>query len=177
MATKQWVSDPAHSEIQFKVKHLMVTNITGSFKQFSASAESSRDDFQDAKISFSADIASVDTGNEQRNGHLLAADFFDAEKFPQLSFVSTAFRKINDEGDYELDGNLTIKDVTKPVKLRAVGGAVTDPWGNVKTAFSVEGKINRTDWGLSYNAALETGGVLISEDVRILAEVQMTESK
>ncbi|MCU0416216.1 MAG: YceI family protein [Cytophagaceae bacterium] len=171
MATT-WTLDPTHSEVQFKVKHLMVSNVTGSFGDFSASAESNDDTFENAGVSFSAKIDSISTGNEQRDGHLKSGDFFDAEKFPTISFNSTSFDKKGD--DYILKGNLTIKDVTKPVELAVeFNGIGKDPWGNIKAGFSVNGKINRNDFGLTWNAALETGGVLVSEEVKLLAEIQL----
>ncbi len=174
MATTTWALDPTHSEIQFKVKHLMITTVTGSFKSFTAAATTDSEDFSNATISFSADIASVDTGNEQRDGHLQGADFFDAEKFPTLSFASASFTKKDDV--YALTGDLTIKDVTKPVTLAVeFGGVAKDPWGNTKAGFTLSGKINRKDFGLTWNAATETGGVLVSEEVKILAEIQLVQ--
>jgi polyisoprenoid-binding protein YceI len=176
MSTKKWILDPAHSELQFKVKHLMVSNVTGSFADFQIETETASEDFRDARISAVVKTGSVTTGPKDRDKHLQSEDFFDTEKFPEMKFVSTGFHKVNDDGDYSLEGDLTIKEVTKPVKLQVeYGGTVVDPWGNVKSAFSVQGKINRSDWGLTYNAALETGGVVVSDEVRILAEVQMTE--
>ncbi|MGH7240455.1 MAG: YceI family protein, partial [Candidatus Saccharimonadales bacterium] len=175
METKKWVSDQAHSELQFKVKHLMITNVTGDFTDFNVETESESPDFQDAKIKVTIKTDSVKTGPADRDKHLKSADFFDTEKYPEIKFVSTRFRKVNEDGGYVLEGNLTIKDVTTPVSLNVeYGGSVKDPWGNVKSAFSVQGKISRKDWGLNYNAALETGGVVVSDEVRILAEVQMT---
>ena len=174
MATTKWALDPTHSEIHFKVKHLMITTVTGSFNTFTAAAETTSDDFTDASISFSAETASVDTGNEQRDGHLKSADFFDAEKFPTLSFVSTSYKKNGD--DYTLTGDLTIKDVTKSVTLAVeFGGVAKDPWGNTKAGFTLSGKINRKEFGLTWNAATETGGVLVSEDVKLLAEIQLVQ--
>ncbi|MFT3681489.1 MAG: YceI family protein [Ferruginibacter sp.] len=174
MATTKWAGDPSHSEIGFKVKHLMFTNVSGKFNKFDISAESGGDNFEDASISFSAEAGSVDTGNEQRDQHLKSPDFFDAEKYPTLSFKSTGYKKLDDDGNYELQGDLTLHGVTKPVKLAVeYGGLAKDPWGNVKAGFTISGKINRKDWGLNWNAALETGGVLVSEDVRINAEVQL----
>jgi polyisoprenoid-binding protein YceI len=174
MATTKWALDPTHSEIHFKVKHLMITTVTGSFNKFTAAAETESEDFSNASISFSAETASVDTGNEQRDGHLVSADFFDAEKFPTLSFVSTEYKKDGD--DYTLTGNLTIKDVTKPVTLSVeFGGVAKDPWGNTKAGFTLSGKINRKEFGLTWNAATETGGVLVSEDVKLLAEIQLVQ--
>jgi polyisoprenoid-binding protein YceI len=167
MAT--WILDPSHSEVQFKVKHLMITNVTGSFQVINASVETDSDSFSSAKVSFTADASSISTGNEQRDGHLKSGDFFDAAQFPQITFESASFNAA--EG--KLKGDLTIKGITKPVSLDVeFSGVNKDPWGNAKAGFSLSGKINRTDWGLHWNAALETGGVLVSEDVRIFAEVQ-----
>jgi len=171
MATTKWALDPTHSELQFKVKHLMITTVTGSIKSFSAELESEGDDFTNAAISFSGDINSIDTGNGDRDGHLKSGDFFDAEKYPAITFKSTSVEK--DGSDYIVKGDLTIKDVTKPVKLNAeFGGIATDPWGNTKAGFTLSGKINRTEFGLTWNAALETGGVMVSEEVKILGELQ-----
>jgi len=171
MATTQWALDPTHSELQFKVKHLMITTVTGSLKIFSATLASEGDDFDGATVSFEAEIGSIDTGNTDRDNHLKSGDFFDAEQFPKVTFQSTAISKDGD--DYVLDGNLTIKDTTKPVKLNAeFGGIATDPWGNTKAGFTLSGKINRTDFGLTWNAALETGGVMVSEEVKIAGELQ-----
>lgn len=165
-----WTLDPAHSELTFKVKHLMISNVKGEFKSFSAAIDG--DEFETAKISASVDIASVYTGVADRDGHLKSADFFDADNHKTMSFEGTSFQKIDDD-EYKLTGLLTIKGVSKEVTLDVeFGGVAKDPWGNEKAGFSVAGKINRKDWGLSYNAALETGGVLISDEVKIQAELQ-----
>jgi len=175
MATTKWAIDPTHSEIHFKVKHLMITTVTGSFKNFTAAAETASEDFSNAAISFSADTNSVSTGNEQRDGHLQSADFFDAEKFPTLSFASTSYTKKGDD-EFALTGNLTIKDVTKPVTLAVeFGGVAKDPWGNTKAGFTLSGKINRKDFGLNWNAVTEAGGLLVSEEVKISAEIQLVQ--
>jgi polyisoprenoid-binding protein YceI len=172
METTKWIVDPAHSEIQFKVKHMMITTVTGSFKEFTSEVETSGEDFTTAKISFEANTASIFTNAEQRDAHLRSADFFDAENFPVLSFSGSGIGKVDDES-YRLTGDLTIRGVTKPVVLDVeVGGVGKDPWGNTKAGFSISGKINRKDWGLNWNAALEAGGVLVSDDVRIFCEVQ-----
>ncbi|WGQ07599.1 YceI family protein [Pedobacter gandavensis] len=171
MATTQWSLDPTHSELQFKVKHLMITTVTGSFNSLTASLTSDADDFENAKVTFEAELNSIDTGNTDRDNHLKSADFFDAEQFPKMTFTSSSFEK--DGSDYVLKGDLTVKGVTKPIKLNVeFGGIATDPWGNTKAGFTINGKINRTDFGLTWNAALETGGVMVSEDVRILGELQ-----
>lgn len=174
-ATK-WVLDTTHSEIKFKVRHMMITNVTGSFNELTASIEGFDDSFENATVEFIAQTSSVDTANEQRDGHLKSADFFDSEKYPEMKFASTKIVKKSDS-DFEMHGNLTIKDVTKEVRLNVeFGGINKDPWGNMKAGFSVEGKINRKDFGLNWNAALETGGVLVSEEVKIMGEIQFAKA-
>ena len=159
--------DAAHSEITFKVKHLMITNVTGSFTQFDATMESEAADFSDAKISFEADVNSVSTNNEQRDGHLKGEDFFAAEKFPKLSFVSKSFTKKSDDA-YTLTGDLTIRDVTKTVDLAVeFGGNMVDPWGQAKAGFEISGKINRKEFGLGWGAVTEAGGVVVSDEVKL----------
>jgi len=171
MATTTWNLDPTHSELQFKVKHLMITTVTGSLNVINATLTSESDDFENAAVSFEAETASINTGNKDRDNHLTSADFFDAESFPKISFTSTSFAK--DGSDYVLAGDLTVKGTTKPVKLNIeFGGIATDPWGNTKAGFTLTGKINRTDFGLSWNAALETGGVMVSEEVKLAGELQ-----
>ena len=171
-AITKWGIDPAHSEIGFKAKHLMITTVTGKFEKFEATAETQGDDFSTAKINFSADIASVNTGSEQRDGHIKGADFFDAEKYPQLKFTSSRFEKV-DNTNYKLHGDLTIRDVTKPVHVNVeFSGTAKDPWGNFKAGFVIDGKINRSDFGLGWNVVLEAGGLLVSEEIKIHCEVQ-----
>ena len=173
-ATKtKWNLDPAHSQIGFKVKHMMITNVSGSFEKFDVQVETENKDFATAKIQFTADIDSITTANKDRDNHLKSGDFFDAATYPQLKFISTKVEKKDDES-FVLSGNLTIRDVTKPVKLDVeFGGIGKDPWGNEKAGFTITGKINRTDFKLNWNAALETGGVLVGEEVKIQAELQL----
>ncbi len=173
MATTTWTIDPAHSEIQFKVKHMMIATVTGSFGSFSGGAETEGEGFDNARIHFSAETASINTNAADRDNHLRSGDFFDSETYPALRFESSGMRKTGDD-EYELSGSLTIKDVTRPVVLKAeYGGVGKDPWGNTKAGFSLSGKINRRDFGLTWNAALEAGGVLVSDEVKLLAEVQL----
>lgn len=173
MATTKWAIDPTHSEIGFKVKHMMFTNVSGKFQTYEADITTEDDDFTKSNISFSADVASINTNNADRDGHLKSADFFDAENFPKLAFVSSSFKKIDDE-NYELTGNLSLHGVTKTVVLPAeLSGLMKDPWGNTKAGLNISGKINRKDWGLNWNSALETGGVLVSEDVKLNIELQL----
>ncbi len=169
MATTKWVLDPTHSELQFKVKHLMITNVTGTFPAISGDVESDDDKFSAAKVNFSADLSAISTNNEQRDTHLKSADFFEVEKYPTISFSAASFNA----ADEKITGELTIRDVTKTISLDVtLEGVNKDPWGNEKAGFSLSGKINRKDFGLTWNAALETGGVMVSEDVKIQAELQ-----
>jgi len=168
-----WAIDPSHSELLFKVKHLMITNVKGEFRKFSGTIESDGNDFSDAKVSVTMDAGSIFTNDTSRDGHLKSADFFDTETYPELTFKGSTFKKLDNE-NYQLRGMLTIKSVSKKVTLDVeYGGLVKDPWGNDKAGFSVSGKINRKDWGLNWNAALEAGGVMVSDEVRINAEVQL----
>lgn len=165
--------DAMHSEITFKVKHLMITNVTGSFQQFDATLEAEAADFSDAKINFEADVNSISTNNEQRDTHLKGDDFFAAEKFPKLSFVSTALVPAGGNS-HLLKGDLTIKGVTKPVELSVeFGGTMTDFYGQNKAGFEINGKINRADFGLTWSAVTEAGGVVVSEEVKLNMAVQM----
>lgn len=172
IATK-WAIDPAHSEIHFKVRHMMVSNVTGSFGKFEGSAESENDDFQDADIEFSADVASISTNNTDRDNHLKSDDFFNAEQYPKLTFNSTSFTKKSDS-DYELKGDLTIRDVTKPVTLAVeYNGTAVDPYGQTKAGFEISGKINRKDYNLKWSAVTEAGNVVVSDEVRLVLNVQL----
>ena len=169
----KWGIDPVHSEIAFKVKHLMITNVKGEFKEFDASIYTSGEDFMTSEIDFWMNPASVDTGDAKRNEHLKSPDFFDVEKFKQISFTGNTYEKVDNDGSYTLYGDLTIKGIKKQVKLDVkFGGVMKDPWGNEKAGFSLNGKISRKDWGLNWNAALETGGVLVGDEVKINGEVQ-----
>jgi len=171
----KWTIDPAHSEIGFKVRHLMITNVKGIFKEFDASIYTTGEDFMSAEVDFWLNPASIDTGDANRDAHLTGPDFFDVENFKQIHFTSDfAIDKVDNDGSYEVWGDLTIKGINKQVKLSIeFGGVVKDPWGNHKAGMTVNAKINRTDWGLNWNAALETGGVLLSDEIRISCELQL----
>ena len=168
----KWVIDPMHSEVQFKVKHLVISTVTGFFKSFEGSLESENDDFEDAEIDFSLDIDSIDNNQSQRDEHLKSPDFFDAAQHPKISFKSTSFKKTGDD-EYKLAGDLTIKGITKPVILNAeYGGSTNDFYGNTKAGFEVTGKINRKDFGLVYDGVTEAGSVVLGEDIKLLINVQ-----
>jgi polyisoprenoid-binding protein YceI len=170
MTKIKWLSDASHSEVVFKVKHLMITNVKGEFRKFSA--EIGGEDFTKSPIRVTLDATSIFTNDEKRDGHLMSADFFDTEKFPEIVFESTSVKNKGGD-DYEMTGNLTMKGISKEVTLDVeFGGINKDPWGNEKAGFSISGKFNRKDWGLNWNAALETGGVLVGEEVKLNAEVQ-----
>ena len=170
----KWGIDSVHSEIGFKVKHLMFANVRGTFKDFEASIYTTGEDFMTAEIDCWVDPASITTGDEKRDEHLKSADFFDVENFKEINFTGNTYTEVDKDGSYELYGDLTIKGIKKQVKFDVeFGGVVKDPWGNEKAIFNVNGKINRKDFGLTWNAALETGGVLVSEDVWISCEIQL----
>ena len=165
MSTK-WNLDPAHSEITFKVRHMMISNVKGEFKNFSIDLESADDEFKNVKANAKIDTASISTNNTDRDNHLKSADFFNAEANPKITFEASTLN-----GD--VTGNLTLNGITKEISLDVdFGGINSDPWGNTKAGFSFEGKIKRSDFGLTWNAALETGGVMVSEDVKIAGELQ-----
>ena len=169
MATK-WNLDPTHSEITFKVRHMMISNVKGAFNSFSAEIEAEDDSFKNAKVSATVNTDSIDTNNADRDTHLKSADFFNAEANPTITFESSALSD-------DITGNLTINGVTKPIELDVdFGGINVDPWGNTKAGFTFEGKIKRSDFGLNWNAALETGGVLVSDEVKIAGELQFVKA-
>lgn len=172
MSKSIWALDPTHSELGFKVKHMMFTNVSGKFNQFTVALENENDDFLSSQIEFSADIATIDTGNPDRDNHLRSGDFFDAEKFPAMQFRSDSV-KADGPQNFKVSGDLTIRDITRPVVLDVeYSGMMKDPWGNTKIGVAIETRINRKDFGLTWNAALETGGVLVGEDVKIHSELQ-----
>ena len=165
MATK-WVLDPTHSEITFKVRHMMISNVKGEFRNFTSEIEAEDDTFNNAKTSTVIATESIWTNNEDRDNHLKSADFFNVESNPQITFEASSLNNT-------ISGSLTLNGVTKPIELDVdFGGINVDPWGNTKAGFSFEGKINRKDFGLGWNAALETGGVMVSDEVKIAGELQ-----
>ena len=170
-ATK-WVIDPTHSEIQFKVKHLVISTVTGSFKSFEGTVDSESEDFDGATVSFSAETASIETNQAQRDAHLTSAEFFDSEKYPKLTF--TGILKSTSDEAYSLNGDLTIKDTTKPFSFSVeFGGKMTDFYGNNKAGFEISGKLNRKDFGLTWSAVTEAGGVVVGDEVKLIANVQV----
>lgn len=172
-----WNLDTTHSEIGFKVKHMMISNVSGYFEKFSIKVASEGLDFTTAKIEFLAETASINSNNEQRDGHLKSADFFDSENFPFLKFESSKLEYIA-ENNYRLHGILTIKEISKPVIMNVeFGGTGKDPWGNERAGFNLNGKINRSEWNLTWNAGLEAGGVLVSDEVKIFAEIELIKSE
>lgn len=174
MATTKWVVDPAHSEVQFKVKHLMITTVTGYFRKFNVEVETEDEDFTKAsKILFTADVDSIDTNNEQRDTHLKSPDFFDASTHDEVKFEGKTFEKLS-ENEYNLDGELTIRGTTKPVMVNVeYGGIVVDPYNQTKAGFTVTGKINRKDFGLTWSAVTEAGSVVVSDEIKLNAEIQL----
>ena len=177
MSTNKWTLDQSHSEIQFKVKHLMISTVTGSFTNFSGTVKTQNDDFTTARIHFTAAIDSISTNNEQRDAHLKNGDFFDAENHPVLSFESSRLERI-DEENYKLIGTLTMRGTSKEVELNVEYGGITqDPWGNTRAGFSITGKIDRQDFGVSFGAVTETGGLLLGNEVKISANVEFVKEQ
>lgn len=173
MATSKWIIDPTHSELSFKIKHLMISNVTGYFSDFSVDATTKDDDFSTAKIKAVIKIGSIQTKNAQRDEHLRTSDFFEAEKYPEAIFESSSIEKVDDE-NYRVHGNLTLKGVTKPTTLNVEYGHVAkDPWGGERAGFVISGKIKRTDFGVSVNTVLETGGLALGDEVKINSELQL----
>ena len=173
MAQTTWVVDKLHSEVQFKVKHLVISTVTGSFTSFSGQTLTDGDQFEGAQVEFSIDVNSVFTGQTDRDEHLKASDFFEAATYPQITFVSTSFTKV--KGDvYELTGNLTMKGVTKEVEFEAeYGGTEKDQYGNTKVGFEVTGTVNRKEFGMAFNSLTETGGLALGENIKITANIQL----
>lgn len=167
-----WIIDPTHSEVAFSVRHLMISKVKGTFERFTATFTTGENPL-DSTVEATAEVASVNTNEPNRDGHLRTGDFFEAEQYPQIHFVSTSVRPNGD--DFLVDGDLTIKGTTKPVTFEVeFGGFGTDPYGNYKAGLTAKTTIDRTDFGLTYNAALETGGVLIGEKVTITLDLQAT---
>jgi polyisoprenoid-binding protein YceI len=176
-AQETWNLDKSHSNVKFGVKHLVVSETEGLFKLFTGSVKAKDDSFVDAQIEFTVDVASINTDDEKRDGHLKSDDFFNAEKFPQMKFVSKSFKKTG-KGKYKLVGDLTIRDVTKTVTFDVdFGGVVKDPWGNTKAGFKASTSINRFDYNLKWNTMLEAGGAVVGKDVKIVANIELAKAK
>ena len=171
-AQTTWVVEPVHSKVNFTVEHLVISEVDGSFKTFEGKMVASKEDFSDAKITFSVDIASISTDNDQRDNHLKSEDFFYAEKYPKMTFESTSFKKKGNE--YELKGNLTLRGVTKPITFSVkYGGQAEDGYGNLKAGFIVKGSLNRMDYGVAWNAKTKQGGWTVGEEVGISVKLEM----
>ncbi|MFZ3590062.1 YceI family protein [Bacillus sp. DJP31] len=172
MTLSKWAVDVSHSSVDFSVRHMMIASVKGTFHNFSAEIEANPEDLTTASINFNIDIASIDTRNADRDNHLRAADFFDVENNPNMTFHSTSI-EVSDENEYNVTGNLSLHGVTRPETFKVTfEGQGKDPWGNEKVGFSAEGKINRSDYGLTYNAALETGGVLIGDQIKVSIQIE-----
>lgn len=174
MANVKWIVDPTHSEVQFKVKHLMITTVTGYFQKYNVEAETENEQFTSAKkVVFTADVNSINTNNDQRDTHLRSPDFFDVENHQEIRFESSRYEKVSGD-DYKLYGDLTIRGITKPVTVDVeFGGIVVDPYGQTKAGFTVKGKLSRKEFGLTWNAVTEAGSVVVSDEIKINAEIQL----
>ena len=177
MKKEKWTIDAAHSEIQFKIRHLMISSITGQFNEFNGVFETENEDLATAKANFSADVNSIHTSNEQRDAHLRSNDFFDAENYPHLYFKSEKVEKTNQE-EYKVYGTLTMRGISKPIILDAeLGGITQDPWGKTRIGISLNGKVNRKDFAINFGLLTETGGVGLGEDVKIMVSAQFVKEE
>ncbi len=172
-----WNFDNSHTTIGFDVSHMVIATVDGKFKSFSGTVETEGDNWENAKINFTADINSIDTDNEDRDNHLKSPDFFAAEEYPELTFVGKSMEKVGDK-EYKLTGDLTMRGTTKEVSLDVThNGTITDPWGNVRAGFSIEGEVNRFDYGLEWDKTLDTGGLVVGNEVEIDIEVELIQQK
>jgi len=175
IAKTKWSVDQAHSEISFKVRHLMISHVKGTFKTFDASIYTTGKDFRTAEVDLWIDVSSINTGDEKRDEHLKSPDFFDVKKFKQITFISSTIEKSDADGNHELWGELTMMGITQNIKLNLqLGGLLNDPWGNERAGFTVTGKINRSNWGLTWNSPIESGGLMVSDEIAISCEVELT---
>ena len=176
-AQTKWTVDKAHSKVQFTVTHLIISEVTGQFKSFDGNIESSKDDFTDAKVDFTMDVNSISTDNDARDKHLKSDDFFNAEKFPKITFKGKSFKKV-DVKNYKLVGDFTIRDITKEITLDVIyNGSIKDPWGNTKAGFKVKGEINRFDYNLKWNSLMEAGGAVVGKTVAMVIDLELQKSK
>ncbi len=172
-----WVFDKSHSNVRFAVSHMVISEVEGNFGDFTGEVTTMGDDFENAKIKFTIKVASIDTEDEKRDDHLRNEDFFDVTKYPEIKFESTKMTKV-DDNKYKLTGKLTMLDVTKEVTLDVkYGGTINDQWGNTKAGFKVKGTIDRTDWGLKYNSVMDTGGLMIGEEIDIVCNIELAMKK
>jgi polyisoprenoid-binding protein YceI len=177
MTKTKWAIDTDHSSVDFSIRHMMIANVKGTFHNFSAVVEADVTDLTNATIDFKVELSSIDTRNKDRDAHLVSADFFDVEKFPEMTFRSTDIKK-NGEGEYNVIGELTIHGITKPETFMVTfEGQGKDPWGNEKVGFSAQGTINRADYGLTWNSALETGGVLVGDKVKVSLQIEASKAE
>ena len=175
IAKTKWLVDQAHSEISFKVRHLMISHVKGTFKTFDASIYTTGKDFRTAEVDLWIEVSSINTGDEKRDEHLKSLDFFDVKKFKQITFISSTIEKSDADGNHELWGELTMMGITQNIKLNLqLGGILNDPWGNERAGFTVTGKINRSNWGLTWNSPIESGGLMVSDEIAISCEVELT---
>ncbi|MDP4173214.1 MAG: YceI family protein [Bacteroidota bacterium] len=175
--TATWALDPAHSRVQFSAKHMIISTVKGNFNSYGVNVHTEGDNFETADIEVIIDTSSIDTGAPDRDNHLRSDDFFNAEKYPQMKFKSTKLEKLDDES-YKLYGDLTIRDITKPIELEVeYGGTVIDPWGNTRVGFSVNGSLDRFEYGLKWNALIETGGAVVGKTIKLSADIELIKQK
>ena len=177
VAQTTWLVDNVHSNVKFSVTHLIISEVEGSFNVYSGALTFENSDLENAEVDFTVDVASINTDNVMRDGHLKSDDFFNAEQFPKMTLKGIAWKKLDDKR-YELEGDLTIRDVTKRVTFAVVfGGTIKDPWGNMKAGFKATTTINRFEYGLKWNALTEAGGATVGKDVGIMLNLSFLQKK
>lgn len=175
-AQSAWKFDPSHSGVRFSVAHMVISEVEGNFSKFDGKVMASADDFSDAEVEFTVDVSSINTDDKKRDEHLLSADFFNVEKFPTIEFKSTSIKKAGDN-KYKITGDFTMLGVTKEIVIDVTyNGTIDDPWGNTKAGFKVKANINRNDWGLKYNSVMDTGGMLIGEEIAIVCNIELVKN-
>ena len=175
-AQSAWKFDPSHSGVRFSVAHMVISEVEGNFSKFDGKVMASADDFSDAEVEFTVDVSSINTDDKKRDEHLLSADFFNVEKFPTIEFKSTSIKKAGDN-KYKITGDFTMLGVTKEIVVDVTyNGTIVDPWGNTKAGFKVKANINRNDWGLKYNSVMDTGGMLIGEEIAIVSNIELVKN-
>jgi polyisoprenoid-binding protein YceI len=173
LKTQSWKIDEAHSKIRFYARHMVISEVEGQFDKFEFNMTNESDDLEQSEIELTIEAASLDTMNNDRDNHLKSADFFEVDKYPEISFKSTSIKKIN-ETKYKLNGDLTIKGITKAIELDVTyGGQIKDPWGNIRAGFNVKGSLNRFDYGLKWNALIETGGAVVGKNININCDIEV----
>jgi polyisoprenoid-binding protein YceI len=177
LKTQSWKIDEAHTKIRFSARHMVISEVEGQFNKFEFKMTNESNDLEQSEIELVINAKSIDTSNNDRDNHLKSADFFEVDKYPEIKFNSTSVKKVTDE-KYKLNGDLTIKGITKPIELDVIyGGQIKDPWGNIRAGFNVKGVLNRFDYGLKWNALIETGSAVVGKNININCDIEVVKEE